>query len=142
MVIELDLNTTTTKRGKGTCCVGESNGQDRTDVETDIGINDVLRFDNANFSSVVSESQSELPELLPKSGSLNSYCIIFRLSRSDQSLGKTFVVIFITVRSILKILPVIPTSPFLSLHILMSANGLTLYQIYNHIQGVPKKSCL
>ena len=75
MVIELDLNTTTTKRGKGACCVGESNGQDRTDVETDIGIDDVLRFDNANFSSVVSESQSELPELLPKSGSLNLYCI-------------------------------------------------------------------
>ena len=77
MVIELDLTTTT--KGKGTCCVGESNGQDRTDVETDIGIDDVLRFDNANFSSVVSESQSEsLPELLPKSGSLNLHCNIFQ----------------------------------------------------------------
>ena len=69
MVIELDLTTTTTKRG-GTCCVAESNGQDRTDVETDIGIDDVLRFDNANFSSV-SESQSESPELLHSTGSLN-----------------------------------------------------------------------
>ena len=70
MVIELDLTTTTTKRG-GTCCVAESNGQDKTDVETDIGIDDVLRFDNANFSSVVSESQSK--SLLPKSGSVNEH---------------------------------------------------------------------
>ena len=65
------LNTITTKRGKGACCVGESNGQDRTNLETDISINNGLQFDNANFSSVMSESHSELPELLPKSRSLN-----------------------------------------------------------------------
>ena len=45
MVIELDL---------ASCCV-ESNGQEE-DGETDIG--DVLRFDNANFSSPQSFNRS------------------------------------------------------------------------------------
>ena len=49
LILSLFLDLTTEG---GTCCVVESNGQDyRADVETDIEIDDVLRFDNANFSS-------------------------------------------------------------------------------------------
>ena len=52
--IEIDLDTT--------CCV-ESNGQEDfvvVDVETDIA--DVLRFDNANFSSLKSRLKSPIPK--------------------------------------------------------------------------------
>ena len=46
----------------GTCCVVESNGQGAADVETDIEIDDVLRFDNGNFSSPESLPQSWNPK--------------------------------------------------------------------------------
>ena len=60
LIVSLFLDLTTEG---GTCCVVESNGQDyRADVETDIEIDDVLRFDNANFSSPKSRLKSPIPQ--------------------------------------------------------------------------------
>ena len=55
LLLETDLDT---------CCV-ESNGQedqDFVDVDVETDIVDVLRFDNANFSSLKSQLKSPIPQ--------------------------------------------------------------------------------